>query len=67
MSQHTGFLDDLSIEINVPVPYKEDEFSYPRIIRTLLWTSHSLYECMENDPKAERNYLAPPIFPYLKT
>ena len=67
VSQHTGFLDDLSIEFNIAPLNKAGKLSYPRVIRILLETSHSLYEHMENYPKGERNYLAPPIFPYLKS
>lgn len=67
ISEHTGFLDDLSIEFNVPPLDKAGELSYPRVIRILLEISHGLYERMENDPKGGRNYLTPPIFPCLKS
>ena len=47
ISQHTGFLGDLSTEFSVPPLDKAGEPSYPRVMRMLLETSHSLYERME--------------------
>lgn len=55
VSQHTGFLDDLSVEFCVPPLDKAGELSYPGVIGILLITSHSLYARMENDPKGQRN------------